>query len=76
MDKCLECGELCREPAILVQFAQENLVFCSFECLVVHSIARLCRRIARQNRRVRRFVKRSTACEAVHPGRTAKRPVR
>jgi hypothetical protein len=75
MNKCLECGELYHEPAILVNYAGESLHFCSFECLIAHSVTRLCRRIARENRRVQRFVKRRTACESIRTGRTAKRPV-
>lgn len=76
MNKCSECGELSHEPAIRLEYAGENLRFCSFECLIAHSVTRLCRRIARQNRRVQRFVKRRTTCQSIGAGRTAKQPVR
>jgi len=75
MNNCAECAELCHEPAVLLEYADEDLHFCSFECLIAHSVTRLCRRIARQNRRVQRFVKRGAGCERVHTGLAAKRPL-
>jgi hypothetical protein len=56
MPKCAECSANCiKEPLVLLQ-ADRNLNFCSLECLIAHSVNRVRRRIAGQNRKMQRFL--------------------
>jgi hypothetical protein len=72
MDKCSECGVRCNENPIALEFAGERQIFCSFECLITHSVANLRRRIASRNKRVQRYVQAKIRCQSTRARRAAK----
>ena len=76
MDKCSDCGERCSEDRTVLELAGETYTFCSFECLITHAAATLRRRIARQNRKVRRYVQAKMRCQNVRARASAKVGVR
>ena len=72
MDKCSDCGERCGENRIVLECAGQRLTFCSFECLITHSVASVRSRIARQNRRVQRYAQAQMRCERIRARPAAK----
>jgi hypothetical protein len=63
MVKCSDCGELCSQDRIVLEFAGERATFCSFEWLITHAVASLKRRIARRNRKVERYAQAKMRCQ-------------
>jgi hypothetical protein len=62
MPKCAECAVVCEEEPVVLSQAGHRLNFCSLECLVAHSVDRIRRRIAGQNRRMQRFLDKHVDC--------------
>ena len=75
MPECAECDGLCNQTSITLKVADENLRFCSFECLIAHSATRLCRRIARRNRKFHRFIEDQAALNGAKVRRPVKLPL-
>jgi hypothetical protein len=72
MPKCTECCRNCKdEPLVLLQ-SGHNLNFCSWECLIAHSVSRVRRRIAGANRRMQRYLQKQGEYRNMQPGRAAK----
>jgi hypothetical protein len=72
MPKCVECLKNCEnDPLVLLQ-SDRNLNFCSWECLIAHSVNRVRRRIAGENRRMQRFLQKQVEYRKMQPRRAAK----
>lgn len=71
-DKCSDCGGRCSEDAILLEWAGRKLPFCSFECLIMHSVASVRRRIARRQRKAQRYALANRRCDSSRSRRAAK----
>jgi hypothetical protein len=72
MTKCAECGQPCGEKPIVLGYGGDNIRFCSFECIIMYSVVRVRRRIARQNRSLRRLVQKEALCQSIPPHRATK----
>jgi len=75
MSTCAHCAKVAGNGPIRMQYGEEDLRFCSFECLIVHSANRVCRRLARQKRRIQKFLKEQRLSENAPASRAAKSPV-
>jgi hypothetical protein len=75
MPKCTECFRNCEnDPLVLLQSGRK-LNFCSWECLIAHSVNRVRRRIAGQNRRMQRFLQKQVDYGKTKVRKTAKHRV-
>lgn len=75
MPKCTECSNNCKnEPLVLLQ-AGHNLNFCSWECLIAYSVSRVRRRIARENRKMQRFLQKHVEFRNTQPRRAVRHRV-
>jgi hypothetical protein len=72
MGKCAECRAACDSVPIVLKYADEKMEFCSFECLIANSVKRVCRRIARKNRRLQGYIRRQAVCEGIGARHTPK----
>ncbi len=71
MPKCAECSASCENEPLVLEESGHQLSFCSLECVIAHSVKRVCRRIAGQNRRMRRYLDNADS-ERIGPRRAAK----
>jgi hypothetical protein len=76
MKKCSDCGERCGENRMVLEFAGERCIFCSWECLITYAAASLRRRIARRNKRVQRYARAKMHCQTIGARGSAKVGVR
>ena len=76
MDKCPECGERCNQDRIVLEHGGERTIFCSLECVIIHAVARLRRRISRRNRRVQGYAQAKMSCQTIRARRSSKASVR
>ena len=72
MPKCAECFKNCENDPLVLLLSGHNLNFCSWECLIAHSVNRVRRRIAGQNRRMQRFLTKQMDYRNIETRRTAK----
>lgn len=72
MSKCAECSANFENEPLILQQADRQLSFCSLECVIAHSVNRVRRRIALQNRRMQRYLDKQVDSGSVQPHRAAK----
>lgn len=72
MNKCAECAAVCDNLPITLEYTGQRIGFCSFECVIAHSVNRVCRRIVRRNRRLQRYMQQQTLCENIRARRATK----
>ena len=61
MSRCAECDAVYGHTSVILEYAKENLRFCSFECVLAHAATRVRRRIIRNKRRLQRFLRQETS---------------
>ena len=72
MNMCAQCAKLCGNLPVLLKYGEEELRFCSFECVIVHSANRVCRRLARQKRRIQNLLNSQRVGESARASRAVK----
>lgn len=63
--RCDGCDGSCANPDLHLQYGTDELVFCSFECLISYSVKRIRQRIDAHNRRLRILARQHMQCSSV-----------